>query len=316
MEFADPVVAENELKNNEEEDVRASKSPKTEETIQKLEDDIENIYSLIENRFSTLWNNASKSAHEIQDKVNLDQRKKDLMELLNHTRDTLSKSSAMQGNLQLVEEQLKDIGQQARSLESAVNFESISSLANKALDSLDSKLEIVEHQAGKIMSQFSSFFSNIVSIDNNDTTETNEIEKKQPVFPNAAYGTTRYDAELFQLHTNEEAILEDIHDSSPEIELFDVEAKTKEIASLLSRYPETLEELMNSVVPLKISYKVFWYRYFKLESELRFNEEKRKELLTRKVDTGENSLENAEDGDNDEEEEFTWDDEDEEEVID
>ena len=55
---------------------------------------------------------------------------------------------------------------------------------------------------------------------------------------------------------------------------------TEDISSLLSKYSETLEKLMKKLVPTKLTYNKFWFRYFKQESKLRAGEKARKELLS------------------------------------
>ena len=72
-------------------------------------------------------------------------------------------------------------------------------------------------------------------------------------------------------------------DVKDEIESFNADNKTKEISGLLEKYPNTLTKTMNDLVPLKISYNLFWYRYFKNDDKLKEQEKKRKELLERKI---------------------------------
>ena len=72
-------------------------------------------------------------------------------------------------------------------------------------------------------------------------------------------------------------------DVKDEIESFNADSKTKEISGLLEKYPNTLTKTMNDLVPLKISYNLFWYRYFKNDDKLKEQEKKRKELLERKI---------------------------------
>lgn len=310
MEFSDTLPTEPKVDVTANEATKGQSSDKTEEVIHKLENEIESVYNTIESKFSSLWSNASKSAQELQEKMNLEQRKNELIELLNNAKQNVSNNISLHAP---TDGETGEEATQAKSLDSGVNFEAISTRANKALDTLDSKLEVVEQQAGKFMNLFSSFFSGIVAIDQPPKAAPVETEKSQIVsFPNSYYGSTRYDAELYRLHTTESSYLNNADKGVSELEAFDVLTKTTEISSLLKKYPETLERLMNQIVPVKISYKEFWFWYFKAEDELKNNEEKRRQLLAKKDD--ESQTEATADADDDDDEEFTWDDDEDDEA--
>lgn len=85
-----------------------------------------------------------------------------------------------------------------------------------------------------------------------------------------------------KLHTTEEFYLSDELDDENEIKNFNADEKTKEISDLLEKYSTTLTKTMNELVPVKIAYNLFWYRYFKQENKLKEHEKKRKELLQKK----------------------------------
>ena len=58
--------------------------------------------------------------------------------------------------------------------------------------------------------------------------------------------------------------------------------KTKEISDLLEKYSTTLTKTMNELVPVKIAYNLFWYRYFKQENKLKEHERKEKNYCKRR----------------------------------
>lgn len=310
MEFADPVVAQEELPNDGAQAESVQSNKQTQRVMKNLEGDIDAAYSSIESKFASLWSNASQSAQDLQAKVNLEEKKKDLLNQLNAAKQNINNNTIVQENILSIETQLKELGDHVKSFESVIDVKSISTQANKALDSLDSKLEIVEQQAGKFVSLFSSFFSNIVSIDNPKEESSGEPETlfSKPVIPGPAYSSSRFDNDLFKLHTTEAVFLESPRDEGNKL---DINEKTEEISKLLEKYPDTLERLMNKLVPVEISYQDFWSRYFSEELKLKESEQKRKELLSKnEADDHSNNEHLSDDFD---EEDFTWDDDDDEE---
>ncbi|RCK63218.1 Protein DOS2 [Candida viswanathii] len=272
---------------------------KTEETIEKLETEIDKAYGLVETKFLELWSNASQNI----DKIKIEEQKQKLIDQLNNTKKALNERTNelhVQENLRKIEENLKQ-----------ASLGDFSKSANKALDLLDSKLEIVENEASKYFGNFTSFLSSMVSVTLG--TEEEGGEKKEVLFNSSLnqynnYGTTRYDNDLLNLHTTEDFYLSEDLDVAGEVNAFNADDKTKEISGLLEKYPTTLTKTMNELVPVKISYNLFWYRYFKNDDKLKEQEKKRKELLEKKDDSKKSG---SQEGDDDEED-FTWDDEDEE----
>ena len=119
---------------------------KTEETIEKLESEIDKAYVLVEHKFQELWENASKNA----EKYHLEEYKQNFIEQLNTTKQSLNEKTSelhVQESLKSIEDQLKKI-----------KLQDISTQANSALDVLDSKLEVVEREAGKYFGNFTSFY--------------------------------------------------------------------------------------------------------------------------------------------------------------
>lgn len=318
MEYTDPVVAREELPESETpvDATTTETNEKTQDAIHRLESDIDSAYSSIESKFSALWSSASQNAQGILAKVDFEQRRKELMEQLNAAKANINNNKLVQDNVQSIEKQLKTLGEQVKALETKVDLKKLSTQANSALDTLDSKLEIVEQQAGKYMNQFTSFFSSMIALESSTPSPAKEQETlfSSSALYGAAYGSSRYETDLFKLHTTESYYLDDTKDVAAELGLFNVEEKTLEIGALLQKYPETLEKLMNKLVPVQIPYNVFWYRYFKAEAEVKTSEQSRKELLTKK-DTSKVSSP-GQGSDEEEDEEFTWDDdEDEDEEV-
>lgn len=281
MDFIEPIEA------------LAPESPRaandTDKAVHQLEDEIAKGYSAVESQVSGLWLAALKNAAALQQKYKLEEHRQQLVERLSSATTTLGERTRLNESLQLIELQLKGL-----------DLKQLQTQASHALDTLDSKLELVERQAGKYASLFASFFSDIISV-NPVLTQTDDDET-ETIFTsplaNTRYGASRYDTELLKLHTTAAYYLEGGEE-------LDVEARTDEIALLLAQYPDTLERLMNSLVPVKVSYNQFWLRYFAAEAQLKKAEEKRKELLKK---------ETKEEAENDDEGEFTWDDDDDDEV--
>ncbi|KAK6462303.1 hypothetical protein DFJ63DRAFT_313444 [Scheffersomyces coipomensis] len=307
MEFADPVVAEEETSK----DVPShTEQSKTEETVEKLESEIDKAYTAVEARFQDLWANAAKNASGLQDKYHLDERKNQLLEQLNAAKEGLVSNNnvlAVRENLKVVEDQLKKVNLP----EVNIDLKNLQTQANTALDTLDSTLEQVEKSAGKYVSSFTSFFSSLVSVEPEDdgSNDNKDISfsSANPISSHESYGTSRYDNDLFKLHTVESYYLSEDLDVKSEVDSFNADSKTDEISKLLSQYPNTLTKTMNDLVPVKIAYNLFWYRYFKNDAKLRDSEQKRKELLQKKTSSVGNK--------GDEDEDFTWDDEEEEEDV-
>lgn len=196
-----------------------------------------------------------------------------------------------------------------------MDFDNLKEKANQALDELDSKLEKIEHQAGKWVNLFTSFFSTMVSVDevSDSRQENNNNAEIAQAYPGASYGTSRYEMELFKFHTDE-SLYHPRDGDVNESDRANVQAKTNEISSLLEKYPETLLRLMKKLVPLKLSYDDFWSQYFAFEQDLKKSERQRKLLLSKEAP----SLDEANkkgprpDIELETEEDFVWDEEEEE----
>ena len=301
MEFYDPIVAQEELPKTE-----GANNNKTEDAVHKLEDEIDQAYTAVETRFAGLWSSASKNANELQEKYKLEEHKKQLLEQLSSAKENINNKAKVTENLGQIEEQLKALSGHMPD----VDLKNLQQHATNTLDTLDSTLELVEKQAGKYVTQLTSFFSGMVAVNPDDLQAEGSRETifKTPLNSKENYGTSRYENDLYNLHTTASIYTSDEADSEQEIKNFSADAKTDEISKLLEDYPNTLTKLMNDLVPVKVSYELFWYRYFKAEAKLKESEKKRKELLKKK--------ENKEANDNGEDdEEFTWDDDDDDEDV-
>jgi len=106
---------------------------------------------------------------------------------------------------------------------------------------------------------------------------------KDTIFEVDRSSTSRTDALLHDLHSNQVLLLHD-----PDVNVdpsytaweksFRADERTDEIASLLERYPE-LRTLMDSLVPEKIPYKDFWKRYLYQKSKIDVEEARRKQVF-------------------------------------
>ncbi len=92
--------------------------------------------------------------------------------------------------------------------------------------------------------------------------------------------TSRYDAQLHVIHTSEKSFTED--PASTEfttwVKEFDIESKTENISSDLSKYTE-LRTNMEKLVPDRVSYADFWKRYYFLRHSIETAEARRRDLL-------------------------------------
>lgn len=292
MEFVDPIVTQDEAP-----EPKKGGDTKTDHAVQALESEIEKAYESVEARFGSLWSNATKNANELQEKYQVEEHRKQLLDQLKVAKDNINNKAKVTETLAQFEEQFKKVPIPE------VDLKKLQLLANDALDALDSKLEIVEQQAGKYVSQMSSFFTNFVSIAAPQSDAKQVEEEPSTIFvapshPTSEYGTSRYENELFKLHTTAEYYTEPIEDDKADS--FNADSKTKEIAQLLEKYPNTLTKLMNEIVPVKVPYNAFWYRYFHHDDELKQAEKRRQELQ-------------KENSDEEEEDDFTWDDDEDEE---
>lgn len=274
----------------------------------EIDREVEVAISSLESKFASFWASASHSAQELQAKVNLEQRKVELAEQFESARRNINNHPLVQENISSLENQMKEFGDHVKLLDTGTAMTSISSKANDALDTLDSKLEIVEKQAGKFVSLFTSFFSNIVSIDHpaEDSLKQKETYVK-PTIPGPAYTSSRYDSDLFKLHTTEEFYLKPLGEQAKNI---DILGKTEEISELLAKYSDTLQMLMNKIVPVEVSYNDFWSHYYQEVQDLKDKENKRRIILSETVADIDTIIDRSDE--DSEGEDFTWDDDEEE----
>lgn len=283
----------------------AEKTSKTEETIGNLEQDIDKAYGVIESKFQELWKDNSGLFQEKQ----LEEHKQNLVKQLN----TLKANVAENKNLQTVGESFRAFEEQLKqaNLEQRLHIDELKKGATSALDALDSRLEVVENKASEYVGQFASFFSNIVSVrPETDTMQEKDVLYSSPLNKYSQYGTTRYDQDLLKLHTTRSYYIEDTLDDPDELKQFNSDAKTSEIDRLLKKYPETLVETMNELVPVEVSYNTFWYRYFKNENKLQSLDQQRKELLSKNKGRQTGDVEGT--AEKEDEDDFAWDEDDEE----
>lgn len=277
MDFYDPIVEE---ASKDEIKTTSETNKNTEIAVERLENEIDHVYSLVESRFQTILNDEQtvkgkeilmKQLNSLKENANVSQNVEFIEKLLANFTSNLSQGYSLDKltsqlnviNKKSLDDSFKDLSGKLSSIDIDSN-----------LDALDSKLEIVERKGGEYLSQMSSFFSTLVSVQSENTnSESPEKELTfSPISSYKVYGASRYDNELFKLHTTASFYQDKELD-------FDVEAKTEEIADLLKKYPETLDKMMNYMVPVKVSYKSFWDCYFNQLKQIDESEKKRKELL-------------------------------------
>ncbi|CDS09335.1 hypothetical protein LRAMOSA10695 [Lichtheimia ramosa] len=131
--------------------------------------------------------------------------------------------------------------------------------------------------------------------DDSSTTKGKQHDSIDQSASSARVFASRKDQLLAEMRSNKDTFLNDIKDSK-DMEGFDAEERTEEIAKLLEEYPD-LRQMMDKLVPVQVNYVLFWKRYFyhawKIEEE-----DKKRQLITKAAQ---------------EEDDFKWDSEDEDE---
>ncbi|KAI9279311.1 hypothetical protein BY458DRAFT_432006 [Sporodiniella umbellata] len=130
-------------------------------------------------------------------------------------------------------------------------------------------------------------------------------EEQQEVASNPRIYATRKEALLAKMQVDEDTYLKDIEEEEKKtFETFEndfkIEEYTDKVSELLKTYPD-LQKTMESIVPVQVSYPVFWQRYFYHAEKIEQDEQKR-QLIVQGV---------KEDDEND----FKWDSDDEENTI-
>lgn len=107
------------------------------------------------------------------------------------------------------------------------------------------------------------------------------FETQEPGTGKKVFHSTRLDAQLHAIHTTATSFTEDPAEGdewSKWQEVFDIDAKTEDIANDLERYEE-LRRAMEKLVPEKVEYKSFWMRYYFLRKAVEEEEKRRREVL-------------------------------------
>ncbi|KAM9918890.1 hypothetical protein OXX59_008336 [Metschnikowia pulcherrima] len=272
MEFTDPVIPHDDLTKQEEVD-KDNKGKSSILAVSRIENEIDEVYTSIEAKFTKFWRSTSRNVLATQSGSSQPaQAGPELSPQMQKTDSPLNdESEAERVNCNTSEDAFNA---------PPLDLASLSIQANRALDDLDSRLEYVERSAGKLVNSITTYFSGGPTPDSaaGSSSTTRDIPSISTI-PGEAYGSTRYDMELFKLHTTPGMYLSADADQVLELSNFVVDDKTQEIEILLKRYSETLEIVMNALVPTKLPYDLFWYRYFKQVSKLRSGEKARKELL-------------------------------------
>lgn len=276
------------------------------------------LLTQLENKVSSFWTMASQTSLENQGEGLLE-LKQEILDQIASAKESITHNESLQLNVQFAENKLKELTERVKTTDVGINFNTVSTQANKALDNLDSKLEIVEQQATKFVSLLTSFFSSMVVVNPpKEEAKESAADRSFSSILSSSYGNTRFDSDLHKLHTTESYYLSADLDNEKELAAFDVNSKTQQISALLEQYPSTLQPVMNKLVPEQLTYATFWYRYFKREQQLKQQEEARKELLSgpkrasAKADASNESVSKAGAEEEDDDDDFTWDDDEDE----
>lgn len=176
------------------------------------------------------------------------------------------------------------------------------------LGQLDSNLQNVEKVAQGYWNKVSAggFWSNMTSNLGNKFEQiiqfTDDDKEKGDSKENSKtiVGGNRTETELKTLSTDESVYLNS-NISLPKD--FDADSKTEEISQILEKDTD-LANLMNSIVPQKISYKEFWYIYFTQRQRILEMETTRRKILENKGTNKEEEIAwDEEEDDNDKQDE-------------
>jgi len=116
-----------------------------------------------------------------------------------------------------------------------------------------------------------------------DSTSSDVLfESKDATTGKRVIHTSRFDAQLHVIHTTPSSFTKDPDGSGTQWEewkdRFDIEGKTNDIASDLSKYPD-LREMMEQVMGEGVAYREFWTRYYFLRYVIEMQEKTRRDLL-------------------------------------
>lgn len=277
--------------------------------IQK-EEEVDNAYTLLGSKFTSLWNTASRNAESLQEKMT---RGSAGQSILNHF------SSVQKGLVTFSPSSDRHAKSDSDSTDNSnanaiIDIHSVSDHANKALDDLDVQLEKVEKKAGELVTLLTSFFSKTpATIKKDEESSRGNMGNSNP--SELGYGSSRFDSELFKLHTRKDVYLTELTSEAAELEDFNLAERTQLIEELLKKYPDTLKVTFETLVPTDVLFELFWLRYFHEESEIKRHESIRKQILHETPLKKPSELKRADEENSEEEDEgFAWDDDEEEET--
>ncbi|EIE87193.1 hypothetical protein RO3G_11904 [Rhizopus delemar RA 99-880] len=203
--------------------------------------------------------------------------------------NTLSFSSLKDGLLKALEQQIPNQVQSVR-LPENMNLSQLKEGLSKGTRSAEHYLQM--------------FGTEVILALKNTVTVIAPEEQEQVAANHPRIFATRKEALLAKMQINEDTYLKE-----PEIEEakifndnFRIDDQTERIAELLNTYPE-LREMMNRLVPVQVSYPLFWQRYFYQTYKIDQDEQKRQLIVQGVKDEQED------------ENEFKWDSDDEENIT-
>lgn len=152
--------------------------------------------------------------------------------------------------------------------------------ATKRLKDLQQAEDAADEALLRFGSNIRNFLKDAISIAPPSESENSVLFESKDAQGKRVFHTSRFDAQLHVIHTNPDSFSND--PSGDEFttwsKTFDIDKKTDDISSDLSKYPE-LRTTMEKLVPATIPYPDFWKRYYFLRHGIETAEARRRDLL-------------------------------------
>uniref|UniRef100_T1IYQ7 BSD domain-containing protein n=1 Tax=Strigamia maritima TaxID=126957 RepID=T1IYQ7_STRMM len=151
-------------------------------------------------------------------------------------------------------------------------------------DTQDDESASTVNKVKRSVSSFLGSVSNALASEiENEESELCVIQNSEPVIMD------RVQVQLYSLQANPKTYLEDpdgnLKDYEEWLSKFDLEVKQDELADLMANNAQ-VQKLYTKVVPSSVSHVVFWHRYFYKLNKMLKAEERKKEIVQRAVEPG------------------------------